>query len=307
MANLTDMTKGLFLHRVDSIYDDFPEERYQFPKIYLSRASQFVGDWIVYYEPVKAGKQGYYAVAKVQKIVPDPIKADMFLALIEPGSFLPFERNVPFRDEDGLVERGVLNVDGKISGRAQAAVRPMSNDDFSRIISRGIPDVDDLLPRTGSYNTQDFGAIVKEDATPFIYDFERDRTTYLLSRPVRDRVFRGKILEAYDSRCALTGFKFVNGGGRVEAEAAHIKPVEFAGPDTVTNGLALSGTVHWMFDRGLISLSDDLEILISTSINDQDGVRKVLNSNLRALSPQDARFRPHPRYLAWHRENCFKG
>jgi putative restriction endonuclease len=123
---------------------------------------------------------------------------------------------------------------------------------------------------------------------------------------VRDRVFRHKVLDAYDSRCALTGLKFINGGGRAEAEAAHIKPVERAGPDVVRNGIALSGTVHWMFDRGLLSLSDNMEILISREINDQDSVRKVLRPDLRALSPADENLRPHPRYLSWHREHCFK-
>lgn len=300
------MTKGVFLHRADSIYDDFPEERYQFPNSYYSRAVQFIGDWIIYKEPEKAGRQGYFAVAKVENIVPDPTKPDMYLALIEPGSYLPLERNVPFKDHDGVVERGVLNDEGIISGRAQAAVRPLSDADFNRIVGRGIPDSDELLPRQGFYEDTELPNRLREETTPFVYDFERDRVTYLTSRPVRDRVFRSKILEAYDCRCALTGFQFINGGGRAEAEAAHIKPVEHAGPDTVSNGLALSGTVHWMFDRGLLSLSDDLQILISSAINDQDGVRKVLNSSLRANDPVEGRFRPHPRYLAWHRDNCFK-
>jgi len=301
------MTRGIFLHRADSRYDDRPEERYQFPKSYLSRASQFVGDWIIYYEPVKAGKQGYFAVARVERIVPDPTKADMYLAMIEPGTFLEFERNVPFRDEAGLIEQGLLNDAGAISGRAQAAVRPLSNADFNRIIGLGIPENDELLPRTGQYDALPFENLVREDAVPFVFDFERDRATYLTSRPVRDRVFRHKVLGAYDARCALTGLKFINGGGRAEAEAAHIKPVEQAGPDVVSNGIALSGTVHWMFDRGLLSLSDDLEILISRTINDQESVRKVLNPDLRAVAPADLRHRPHPRYLEWHRDNCFKG
>jgi putative restriction endonuclease len=30
--------------------------------------------------------------------------------------------------------------------------------------------------------------------------------------------------------------------------------VEARGPDTEVNGIALSGTVHWMFDRGLTEL-----------------------------------------------------
>lgn len=300
------MTKGVFLHRADSRYDDFPEERYQFPKSYLTRASQFVGDWIVYYEPVKAGRQGYFAVARVEKIVPDPTEAEMFIALIEQGTFLPFERNVSFRDEAGLVERGLLNEAGVISGRAQAAVRPLSNADFNRIISRGIPENDDLLPRTGQYEETQVENYVREEAAPFVFDFDRDRATYLTSRPIRDRVFRHRVLAAYDARCALTGLKFINGGGRAEAEAAHIKPVEQAGPDVVTNGIALSGTVHWMFDRGLLSLTDDLEILISRAVNDQESVRKVLMPDLRAFAPLDPKLRPHPKYLGWHRENCFK-
>src|SRR3546814_20105604 len=43
--------------------------------------------------------------------------------------------------------------------------------------------------------------------------------------------------------------------------AAHIRPVVSQGPDSVRNGLALSGTIHWMFDRGLISIDDGYSIL----------------------------------------------
>lgn len=74
----------------------------------------------------------------------------------------------------------------------------------------------------------------------------------------------------------------------------------------ITNGIALSGTVHWMFDRGLIGLSDDLEILISRQANDPDGIRGMINRNGFAIPPTRALERPHPGFLAWHRENCFK-
>jgi putative restriction endonuclease len=116
------VAKGVFLIRADSIYDDRPEESYQFPSQYLTRAAQFVGDWIVYFEPVKAGRRGYHAVAKVSQIVPDPTANGMYLALIEPGSYLSLEREVPFRVQGEVVERGVLNEQSRISGRAQAAV-----------------------------------------------------------------------------------------------------------------------------------------------------------------------------------------
>ncbi len=48
-----------------------------------------------------------------------------------------------------------------------------------------------------------------------------------------------------------------------EAQAAHIWSTASGGPDVVQNGIALSATVHWLFDRHLISLTDDYWILVS--------------------------------------------
>lgn len=113
------MPKEIFVHRSDSIYDDSPAERYHFPRQYLSRVSACVGDWIVYYEPSKVRDiRGYFAVAKVDQVVPDPQASGMYLALIAPGTYLDFVNPVPFNGPLGVVERGVLNADGKTSGRA---------------------------------------------------------------------------------------------------------------------------------------------------------------------------------------------
>jgi len=297
------MSNCVFMHRSDSIYDDTPAEKYQFPKQYLGRAEGSVGDWIVYLEPSKvAGTRGYFAMAQVQEIIPDPKVPDMYLALIEPGSYLEFAESVRFNDSQGPIERGLLNEHGKLSGRAQAAVRPISPQDFQRIIERGVDDRDPLLPRIGSPELTGF----EENQDPYAFEQPRDRIQQLTSRIVRDRVFRKVVLRAYDKRCALTGLKLINGGGRAEVAAAHIRPVQADGPDIVNNGLALSGTAHWMFDRGLISLGDDLEILVSRQVNDVDGIRGFINKTGFAIPPQRLNDRPHPTFLKWHRENCFK-
>jgi putative restriction endonuclease len=68
----------------------------------------------------------------------------------------------------------------------------------------------------------------------------------------------------------------------------------------------LSGTAHWMFDRGLIAIRDDLEIMISRQVNDRDGAASLINRTGRLIGPLLERDRPHPGFLAWHRENCFK-
>jgi len=295
---------GVFIHRSDSIYDDSPAERYQFPSQYLARVEACTGDWIIYYEPRKAQEsRGYFAIAKVQQVIPDPGAAGMYIAIIEPDSYLDFVNPVPFRDVDGLLERGLLNEQGKISGRAQSAVRPISPADFNRITELGLAEETVLLPRVDMPATLPG---LQEEQAVFQYEQERSRVAYLTSRIVRDRIFRRVVLRAYDARCAVTSLKLINGLGRAEVEAAHIRPVESNGPDIVSNGLALSGTTHWMFDRGLISIADDHEILISRHVNDGAGVRAIINKTGRILPPLHAVHQPHPHFLRWHRENCFK-
>ena len=295
---------GVFIHRSDSIYEDSPAEQYQFPSQYLRRVEACVGDWIIYYEPRKiAETRGYFAIAKVSQVVADPGTSGMYLALIEPGSYLDFANPVPFNGATGPVEQGVLNEQGRISGRAQSAVRSISSEDFRRIVKRGFEETAPLLPRLDNEMPSPG---FDEGQAPFRFDQQRDRTSVTVSRILRDRVFRRVILRAYDERCAITGLKLINGRGRAEVAAAHIRPVEASGPDIVSNGLALSGTAHWMFDRGLISLADDLEILVSRQTNDPQGIRSTINKSGRALEPRRISDRPHPHFLKWHRDRCFK-
>jgi putative restriction endonuclease len=61
-----------------------------------------------------------------------------------------------------------------------------------------------------------------------------------------------------------------------------------------------------MFDRGLISLGDDLQILISWQANDPDGARAFINRSGFAMPPDNMKDRTHPQFLAWHREHCFR-
>src|SRR4029077_1524771 len=140
-----------------------------------------------------------------------------------------------------------------------------------------------LLPRLAEPPSY---AGLNEEQAPFQFDEQRERLSFTVSRIVRDRVFRRIVLRAYDQRCAITGLKLINGGGRAEVAAAHIRPVAENGPDIVSNGIALSGTVHWMFDRGLLGLSDDLTILLSRQLNDPDGVRALINKTGHALPPK---------------------
>lgn len=292
-------TKGVLVIGPNQRYGDILDRHYHFPSNYVGAAQRMVGQWIIYQRSRRAGAQGYFAVAKVQQVVPDPAEQGMFFALIEPGSYLDFGTMVPFQLDGVQVERGLRNADGSIRGSKQSAIRPLNNADFNRIIEIGLMDPEPELPRVGAVEPAPtmLGEIGR---VPF--EGPVDRATMLVNRKVRDAKFRRAVLHVYEGRCALTGMRLVNGGGRLETEAAHIMGVGEGGPDAVNNGIALSGTVHWMFDRGLVSLSDAGEILLSSKINDREGVEKMIHPDRRARLPTSWAHHPHPRFLAWHRD-----
>lgn len=295
------MVKLVLLHKADSIYEDEPDVVYDFPRAYLRAVEEAVGDWIIYYEPVKAGPRGYFAVAKIERVIPKPGVGGRFLAMIEPGSFLSFDREVPRLLHRRPLEAALTEQDGtpKKGGLVQLAVRRLPEADFVRIVNLGLPQE---LERIEAHRYGPAPSELSEGAEIF----ERPVLERLTRRPYREVAFRRKVREAYGYRCAMSGLMLRNGGGRPEVQAAHIRPVESRGSDSVRNGLALSGTLHWMFDRGLISVADDCEtILVSHNKVPGDVVGRLLAPGGKLVRPKDPRNMPHPENLRWHRENVF--
>lgn len=170
--------KCVFVVGSHSIYADEPDRFYRFPQQWLNAAARSVGQWIVYQEPRRAGPRGYYAVAKVEQIVRDPTNASMYLALIESGSFLEFGRDVPFQSDGQAVERGLLHPDGRLSnGREQQSIRPISDEDFNRIVGLGLVEMDDVPPPREDEDEPLFDGVREE---PWLGPVERE--TALVSR-----------------------------------------------------------------------------------------------------------------------------
>lgn len=114
-------------------------------------------------------------------------------------------------------------------------------------------------------------------------------------------------MEAYNDTCAVTGIKVINGGGKAEAQAAHIWPVADGGPDVVQNGIALCGTAHWLFDRHLISLSDDMGLLVAHNRVPSELQGLLARHAERIILPVKASLRPHLDYVRRHRERFVSG
>ena len=301
------MAKGVFTTKLSPSYDDLPEVRYHFPRTYLRQVEQTLGDTIVYYEPrrgtadanSRGGRQVYFAVARPQSITQDPRDPNLFFCHVT--DYLDFDRTVQFRDGDAYLESMLQRDDGGTNkGAFGRSVRIVPDEEFEAILAAGY-----------SNSSVDF-AIQPDPATPLsgfteeIVPFERPMVELTITKPFRDVAFRRSVRAAYDNRCAVTGLRLINGGGRPEVQAAHIQAVEDRGPDSVRNGLALSGTIHWLFDRGLIAVADDMRILKAKG-HVPDEVERLINASGYINLPPDPNQRPHPTFLSFHRENRFKG
>jgi len=298
------LAKGVFTTKVSPSYDDLPEVRYHFPKTYLNHAKATVGDWIVYYEPRRqdsepagrGGRQAYFATARVQQIEADPRLGNHYYAFVT--DFLEFEHVVPFRQGGRYLESNLMKEDGSTNkGAFGRAVRLISEDEYQLILQLGFANSTDRQPEY-------VDAMVPEEPA----EYTRPIIEQLVSRPFRDIAFARSVRTIYDFTCAMTGLRLVNGGGRPEVEAAHIRPVgnDHKGPDSVRNGIALSRSIHWMFDRGILSLTDEYEILTARKLV-PDPVKRLLNPDGKILIPTDPKLRPHPQFLRYHREHVFKG
>lgn len=299
------MTKAVFIASSHSAYDDRPGEVYHFPNVYLSRVAKTVGDWVILYQGKRGGVSGYYAVQRVERIAPDTSDPSHSYAILDRASLLGFERPVPrFRPNDAPYETGLP----KSRGSNTSSVRLISEPDFAAIIDEGLREdiTPDTLPRDGPLPVPLQPGFAEPQAG-FVPLAQTDRAQVLASRAFRDRAFARLVKSAYGARCAMSGLELRNGGGRPEVEAAHIVPVEARGPDTVRNGLALSGTVHWMFDRGLVSVDEDMTLLVAKGSVAIDTAARLFVPDRRLILPADLGKAPHPAYLKWHREHCFKG
>ena len=272
---------AIFAHKPGSPYDDDLGERYHFPKIYLSRVQQVIGDYVAFHELDDRGRgaSAYVSFARVTRIDADPENPKLFYARLDEAGSLA--RPVP-------VKSGFSEVEGTFN--RQNAVRIISIDAFLRLLELGSTD------ELSAHLQAPFE--LAEDQAPFFRGMQE------IIRAKRDGWFRERVLRTYDYRCALTGMRLINGGGASEVEAAHIKSVAEGGTDLVANGLALTRTVHWMFDRNLITFAEDHSLIRTPMLSPE---ASAFLGNVTALRlPVLASEAPNQGCLAFHRNQTLE-
>lgn len=121
-----------------------------------------------------------------------------------------------------------------------------------------------------------------------------------VSKLSRDAAFRNNVIHAYKSKCAVTRIQL-----RL-LDAAHILPVASKdSSDHVSNGIALSPTIHRAFDNCLIYLDEDLVMRVNQEKADElvaqnlDGGLAKFSKNLNKKIglPKMKKDHPHVDYV----------
>ncbi len=130
---------------------------------------------------------------------------------------------------------------------------------------------------------------VEENVEPFDPTDERDGCLRVLSNLVRRQgqgSFRRDLLQAYEGRCAITGWA-------VESvlEAAHIMPYRGEHTNHVSNGVLLRSDLHLLFDLGLLRIDPDRgDVVIDETLRDTPYFEF---HGTKLFVPQNLAHRPH--------------
>jgi putative restriction endonuclease len=123
---------------------------------------------------------------------------------------------------------------------------------------------------------------------------------------IHQAFFRDAILSSYEGTCCITGLKIPEC-----LVASHIVPWSVSEQHRTDphNGLCLSATFDRLFDRGLITVSDGLEVVVASRLR-KAADKRILDMICRyhgAPMVRPQRFLPLPAHLEWHRRNVFQG
>ena len=128
-----------------------------------------------------------------------------------------------------------------------------------------------------------------------------------MEKPVRDAGFRKAVQHAYNHTCAFTGTRLLSHFRHTIIDAAHIRPWSESHDDSLENGVALSKNCHWAFDRGMLSIDEDRNILVSERISDERMFAPGLIEleGRKILSPSEGYSPPSDDALEFHRKSIF--
>lgn len=205
--------------------------------------------------------------------VDDDIYNGFYIDYIDPSDGARFAKYNRYLDEygKGSPHPNFLAMEGGMLGDIESKVSGMDLDGREAVITQG--DID------------------------FINQTPNDEASLF-----NEVTFRDFLLVGYEKRCAITRTS-ISHNGLINLEAAHILPKAHGGSFMPCNGMMLCRDMHWAFDHGFITLTEDLRVEVSKKIV-SDYLMQYDGTEI--FIPKTEYFRPKVDSIRWHRKNVFE-
>lgn len=138
---------------------------------------------------------------------------------------------------------------------------------------------------------------IDDSVTSFVEKSESETVANLFN----STNFRDFVMVGYENLCAVTRtvIKYEN---YMNLEAAHIKPKSHGGLFLPNNGIAMSRDIHWAFDKGFFSLSNDYNIIVHPKTT-SEYLHSFAGKQIKL--PSNNFFVPEIANIQYHRENVY--
>ena len=120
---------------------------------------------------------------------------------------------------------------------------------------------------------------------------------------VNQRFFRTTVLTSYELRCCITGISIPS-----LLSASHIAPwaTDLKNRMNPRNGLCLNAIHHLAFDQGLITITPDMRVRLSSTLaKDKEAIQAFFGRHENQAVRLPRRFLPDPILLEWHNKRVF--
>lgn len=120
---------------------------------------------------------------------------------------------------------------------------------------------------------------------------------------LRGSIFKREIPKIYNNTCCISEMRIDTMSSTSMIDACHIVPFSESYDDTITNGIALCPNLHRAFDRGLISISENYQVIVKTNFIESSTVFGIKQFDKRIiLLPSIKEYFPSLENLSQHRK-----